>query len=169
MRKLIDFEILDTGIILKGVEYIRIFEVFPDNFVLEDVDSRNKFLLSFEQFLLALKFPIQIIAMNSQIKKSEILQYTKNITDDTLKNIYKKNILDLCQNKELFLYTQRFFIIYKVYRKDMELPFKKKVLKARKEILVNDKQIAFLLDNIRVKYKTLKNKKEIISLFKNFI
>jgi hypothetical protein len=107
--------------------------------------------------------------MNSQIKKSEILQYTKNITDDTLKNIYKKNILDLCQNKELFLYTQRFFIIYKVYRKDMELPFKKKVLKARKEILVNDKQIAFLLDNIRVKYKTLKNKKEIISLFKNFI
>ena len=168
MKKILDFEILDNGIILKRSEYIRIFEIFPKNFVLEEMDSRNKFLLSFNQFLSALKFPIQIVAINSQIKREEILQYTKNINDEKFKNIYRKNIIDLCKNKELSLYTQRFFIIYKIFGRNMGVPFSKEFTRIKKEILINDNQLEFLLDNIFLRYKVLKSKKDLILLFKNF-
>ncbi|MCL4392614.1 hypothetical protein M1145_00525 [Patescibacteria group bacterium] len=169
MKKVLDFEILENGIILKKSEYIRIFEVFPKNFVLEETDSKNKFLLSFNQFLLALKFPVQIVAINSQIKREEILQYTKDINDEKFRNIYKKNIIDLCKNKELSLYTQRFFIIYKIFGRNIGIPFSKEFTGIKKEILINDNQIEFLLNNIFLRYKILKSKKDIILLFKNFV
>ncbi len=169
MNKFLNFEVLDGGIILNGLSYIRIFEIFPKNFVLEEEDLKNKFLLSFEQFLLSINSPLQIVAVNSQMRKKNILKYIKNITDEKLSNIYNKNISDFCNNKSLLLYTQRFFIILPIPRRRGSTVLKKEFLKIKKEIAVNDKQMEFLLKNIQVKYKILKNKKEVISLFKEFL
>ena len=142
-------------LILKNSYYAKIIEVFPDNFILADIDERERFLRKYEEFILSAKFSIQITAINFKLKRKENLKYTNNMIDKKLKALYEDSLLN--DSSDIFknLYNQRFFLIYSIFKKRKHLDYIKDVKEVEDLFTSEEKQIKYMLSQIPLSFRKL--------------
>ena len=154
-------------LVLKNSHYSKVMEIFPDNFILADIEEREKFLKKYEEFILSVKFSIQIIAVNFKIKRKENLKYMTNMTNKKLKGLYENALIN--DNNDIFknLYNQRFFLIYSVFKKRGYLDYIKDVKEVEDLFISEEKQIKYMLSQIPLSFRKL-TKKDIKSVLNYF-
>ena len=171
MKRTNDFypiiDVVDGTVILKNHFYMRIIEIFPLHFVLSEEDVKNDFIKKYKEFLKGVHIPIDITVVSKEIEESEILEYIKNIKrykskDINLKKLYKDNFKIFYQQNKI--YSQRFFITYKINYPRKHLSFKKELISIDNALTVHDKQILFLLSKTPLRAKIISTRNEIINI-----
>ncbi len=167
-KKFFDLLSIENDIlILKNSSYAKILEIFPDNFILSDIEERERFLKKYEEFLLSIKFNIQITSINFKLKKKENLKYINNISNKKLKELYRNALLT--DKDEIFknIYNQRFFLIYSVIKKRKHIDYKKDLKEVEDLFISQEKQLKYMLSSIPLSFKKLKDKqiKTILNYF----
>ncbi len=145
-------------LILKNSNYSKIIEIFPDNFILADIDERERFLKKYEEFILSVKFSIQIIAINFKVKRKENLKYIINIENKKLKSLYEDALLN--DKSDIFknLYSQRFFLIYSIFKKRKHLDYVKDIKEIEDLFKSEEKQIKYMLSQIPLSFRKISKK-----------
>ena len=143
-------------LILKNSTYSKILEIFPDNFILSDIDERERFLKKYEEFLLSIKFNIEIVSINFKIKRKENLKYINNIVNKKMKELYRTAFLS--DQDEIFknIYNQRFFLVYSVIKKRKYLDYKKDLKEVEDLFISQEKQLKYMLSSVPLSFKKLK-------------
>ncbi len=154
-------------IILKNSVYSKIFEIFPDNFILSDIEERYSFIKKYEEFLISLKIDIQFIAINFKLPQKENLKYLSNIKDKKFNMLYKEALLNKDNEVLRNLFNQRFFLIHSVNKKRKHLDYQKDLLEVKSVFSSQEKQLRYMLSQIPLSFKKM-NKSEIIKILKFF-
>ncbi len=172
-------DVVGGTIILKDHFYMRIIEIFPLHFVLSEEDVKNDFIKKYKEFLKGIHIPIDITVVSREIEESEVLKYIKNIKgpratgpgskgsrsksgEINLQKLYKDSFkIFYKQNK---IYSQRFFITYKIKYPRKHLFFKKELDNIDNSLKIHDKQILFLLSKTPLRTKIINTRGEIINI-----
>lgn len=120
-QKFLMVEEIKEGIVrLKNTSLRSVVLVSSANFALKSEDERNAIIMSFQNFLNSLTYPIQIVARSRKLQLEEYLDFLKKTAENQTNALLKTQTLQYIQFvaglvQEANIMEKRFFVIVPYY------------------------------------------------------